>query len=253
MSIEHPENFDSESSIPIDDEYVAEILDDEFGIPDGIEDVLPRVEIARQVYALARGLEIDDEDKYVKFVQGLADLAQGSQGGFDDFRTMQIVFRLARMVVCFLEFCRDISCDEDDTERAGAAQFDEFFFSLLEREVEYLAEDGYAPYWDSSRARHSEGTHDEDSEHDRTFRFTFTCDVDCDSEEFALVDLAGTVMKMLEPDSLAPAWTMEEFADVVPLDDNREPVSRRSIHLGANSARLKGFLGLMEQSEFVFE
>lgn len=253
MSIEHPENFGSDSAIPIDDDYVDEILNDEFGIPDGIEDVLPRVEIARQVYALARALENDDEKQYITFVQGLADLAKGPHGGFDDFRTMQIVFRLARMVVQLLDYCREVNCDDDDTEREGAAYFDDLFFSVLEREVGFLAEDGYTPYWDSARARYSEGASEADSEHERTFRFTFTCDVDCSSEEIALVDLANTVTKMLEPNSTAPAWTMAEYADIVPLDDDREPVTRRTIHLGANSARLKGFLGLMEQSEFVFE
>lgn len=252
MTIEHPENFGSDSAIPIDDEYVDEILNDEFGIPDGIEDVLPRVEIARQVYALARALENDDEEQYITFVEGLAGLAQGPQGGFDDFRTMQIVFRLARMVVRLLDYCREVNCD-DDTEREGAAHFDALFFSSLEREVGFLAEDGYAPYWDSARARYSEGAEEDNSEHDRTFRFSFTCDVDCSSEEIALVELANTVTKMLESDSTAPPWTMEEHSDVIPLDDNREPVSRRAIHLGANSARLKGFLGLMEQSAFVFE
>lgn len=272
MTPDHPENFDPDTAWPIDDEYIDEILNDEDGIPDGLEDVTPRVEIARKVYSLMRssgmrGLSTQD------VLTGLVELTRDENDEFDQFRAMQVVFRLSRLSESLLSVCRDFCTDdeveEDDddavdveVDTSAIDAFDELFFSMLDKEVGYLEDDKVTPYWDPSRARFSEGRHDagatgtigpdDEADFARTFRFSYTCDVDCDSTEVALVELADTVKHMLNPDSDAKAWTMVEYAEVVPEGVGGEVLSRRSVHLGSNSSRLNGFLGLLEQTTFVY-
>lgn len=252
MTLNHPENFSDNSSLPIDDEYVAGVLNDEFGIPDGIEDVAPRVDAARKVLTLARALDHDSDDSFPLFVRELLAMIQDDDGNMDFDMTLEVTYRLARMVEGLLAFTREFCTDEDDEEREGAKEFDDMFFSMLDREVTTLMKDEFSPYWDSSRACHSEGVN-LDEETLRTFRFNFTHDVESESLEFALVELAETVTNMLEPSSRAPAWTMTEFSDVVMFEETGDVVSTRRIHLGENSARLKGFLGILNQTEFVFQ
>lgn len=252
MAPHHPENFDENSALPITDEYVDEVLNDEFGIPDGIEDVTPRVDIARKLFELTRNIDSAAEDSYLSFLNGLAELARDEDGLLDDFRMMQIVFRLARMNVSLLAIAREFCTDDDDPNCTGAKDFDESFFTMLNDELDVLVEDKFMPYWDSSRARHSEGGAAELTDELRTFRFSFSCDFECVSPDHALIELAETVADMLEPASQAQPWTMVEYTDIVLLDEEGDVVSTRQVHLGQNSARLKGFLGLIKQSEFVF-
>lgn len=253
MTINHPENFGEDSALPITDEYVDEVLNDEFGIPDGLEDVTPRVDIARKVFELTRNIDSSVDNSYLSFVDGLAVLARNDDGEYDDFRMMQIVFRLARMTEALLAITRDFCTDEDNPNCTGARDFDESFFAMLNGELDMLLEDKFTPYWDSSRARHSEGGTGENADDEvRTFRFSYSCDFDCVSADHALIELAETVADMLEPTSQAQPWSMVEYSDIVLLDEEGDVVTSRQVQLGQNSARLKGFLGLIKQSEFVY-
>lgn len=258
MTPTHPENFEGGSALPIDDDFVNEVLNDEFGIPDGIEDVAPKVEIARRIHDMVLTLDRDTdefEEKFTDFVTGLLDLRTNEHGERDEKRTLYVFVRLSRIIEFLLSCCREMCCDEDDEDRLGAREFDDELRGTFDDAVQAISDRQFDEYWDRTQARVSDEGADRSEEvsHLRTFRFSFSYDADCESADLALIELAEVVAHMLEPDSAAPAWSMREFDDVVPLEETSEVLSHRTVRLAANSARLKGFLGLMEQTEFVYE